>query len=260
MTLLAGRHAIVTGGAAGIGAAVARRFVEEGASVAILDTDVDRALEVAEPLDARVQQVDVASTEGVTEAVQEAAAVLGGLTVLVNNAGTGSIGPLHRYHEDEWDRLLAVNLKGVWNGIRAAAPLIRLSGGGAIVNVASVSGLRPTRGEAPYSAAKAGVIALTKSAALEYAPEIRVNGVAPGFVHTGLTDFAVQDEELRTEIEAGTPLGRVGRPDEVADVVVFLASGLSSYLTGETIVVDGGAMLPSPQADPVLTRLLWTLG
>jgi NAD(P)-dependent dehydrogenase (short-subunit alcohol dehydrogenase family) len=257
--LLEGQRAVVTGGASGIGAATVRRFVEEGAAVAILDDAADRADELADELDVLVIGVDVASTEGMAESIQSAAARLGGLTTLVNNAGVGSLASLHRYSEDEFDRLLDVNLKGVWNGLRAAAPLIKLSGGGAVVNVASVSGLRPTRGEAPYSAAKAGAIALTKSAALEYSPEIRVNAVAPGFIHTPMTEFAVTNEQTLDSLEAGTPLGRVGTPVEVADTIVFLASPMSAYITGQTLVVDGGSMLPSPQADPMLSRLLDSL-
>jgi NAD(P)-dependent dehydrogenase (short-subunit alcohol dehydrogenase family) len=190
------------------------------------------------------------------DVVQRAATELGGLTTLVNNAGVGNIKPLHRYREDQWDQLIDVNLKGTWNGIRAAAPLIRLSGGGCIVNIGSVSGLRATRGEGPYSAAKAGQVALTQSAGLELAPEIRVNGVAPGFVDTPLTEMVLSDERLRAAVTAGTPMGRIGTADEVADVVVFLCSPLARYVTGHTIVVDGGSVLGNPQADPLLTAVL----
>jgi NAD(P)-dependent dehydrogenase (short-subunit alcohol dehydrogenase family) len=254
--LLEGQRAAITGAGSGIGAAIARRFVEEGASVAILDIDAAAGERVADEIGAISLPVDVVRTEDVAEVVQHAANELGGLTTFVNNAGVGNIKPLHRYKPDQWDHIVDVNLKGTWNGIRAAAPLLRLSGGGSIVNLSSVSGMRATRGEGPYSAAKAGVIGLTQSAALEYAPDIRVNCVAPGFVETPLTEIALADDKLREAVEAGTPLGRIGTPDEVADVAVFLCSRLARYVTGHTLVVDGGSVLPNPQADPVLTTLL----
>jgi len=165
--------------------------------------------------------------------------------------------PLADYPDAEWDRLLDVNLRGTFHGLRAALPLLRNAGGtGNVVNVASVSGLRPTRGEAPYSAAKAAVVSLTRSAALEYAPEVRVNAVAPGFIDTPLTGFAVADPTYAGPIAAGTPLGRIGSADEVADVIVFLASPLARYVTGETVVVDGGSVLGNPQVDAFLRSLL----
>jgi NAD(P)-dependent dehydrogenase (short-subunit alcohol dehydrogenase family) len=254
--LLEGQRAAITGAGSGIGAAIARRFVEEGASVAILDIDAAAADQIADELGAISLPVDVVQTEDVAAVVQRAANELGGLTTFVNNAGVGNIKPLHRYKSEQWDHIVDVNLKGTWNGIRAAAPLLRLSGGGVIVNMSSVSGLRSTRGEGPYSAAKAGVIALTQSAALEYAPDIRVNCVAPGFIETPLTALALDDEKLRAAVEDGTPLGRIGTPDDVADVAVFLCSPLARYVTGHTLVVDGGSVLPNPQADPILTTLL----
>jgi NAD(P)-dependent dehydrogenase (short-subunit alcohol dehydrogenase family) len=161
------------------------------------------------------------------------------------------------YADAEWDRLLDVNLRGTFHGLRAALPLLRDAGGiGCVVNVASVSGLRPTRGEAPYSAAKAAVVSLTRSAALEYAPDVRVNAVAPGFIDTPLTNFAVADPTFADPIVAGTPLQRIGTADEVADVIVFLCSPLARYVTGETVVVDGGSVLGNPQVDGFLSSLL----
>jgi NAD(P)-dependent dehydrogenase (short-subunit alcohol dehydrogenase family) len=257
MGLLEGCRAIVTGGASGIGAATCRRFVEEGATVAVLDVDAEGAAAVAEPLGAKVVAADVADAEAMATAVADAADALGGLTCLVNNAGVGNVMHLADYPDQEWDRLLDVNLRGTFHGLRAALPLLREAGGtGCVVNVASVSALRPTRGEAPYSAAKAAVISLTRSAALEYAPGVRVNAVAPGFVDTPLTHFAVADPAYADPIVAGTPLQRIGTADEVADVIVFLCSRLARYVTGETVVVDGGSVLGNPQVDIFLRSLL----
>ncbi len=257
MGLLEGCRAIVTGGASGIGEATCRRFVDEGASVVVLDIDGDGATAVAERLGATAVVADVADAAAMAVAVAAAAEALGGLTCLVNNAGTGNVMPLAAYPDAEWDRLLDVNLRGTFHGLRAALPLLREAGGaGNVVNVASVSGLRPTRGEGPYSAAKAAVVSLTRSAALEYGPEVRVNAVAPGFIDTPLTAFAVQDPGYAGPIAAGTPLGRIGTADEVADVIVFLASPLARYVTGETVVVDGGSVLGNPQVDAFLSSLL----
>ncbi|MEZ5144130.1 MAG: SDR family NAD(P)-dependent oxidoreductase [Acidimicrobiales bacterium] len=259
MGLLEGHRAIVTGGASGIGAATARRFAAEGAVVSILDLDGEAARSVAEEVGGHAFEVNVAGTDAVIDATHQAAAAMGGLTDVFNNAGVGNLKALASYSEKEWDLLVDVNLKGVFNGMKAALPLL-VDGGGSIVNMASVSGIRPTRGEAPYAAAKAGVIALSQSAALEYGPTVRVNTVSPGFIHTPLTDFTLQEPDYREPLEARTPLGRAGTPDDVADVVVFLCSDLARYVTGHNLVVDGGSMLPSAQVDHVLGSLLRVLG
>jgi NAD(P)-dependent dehydrogenase (short-subunit alcohol dehydrogenase family) len=253
--LLAGRRAVVTGGGSGIGAATCRRFAEEGAAVAVLDVDAGAAEVVAGAVGGVAVPVDVADGEAVGAAFDRAAAALAGLDIVVNNAGTGNVLPLADYSDAEWARLLGVNLTGVFHGTRAAVAHLRASGReGAIVNVSSLSGLRPTRGEAPYSAAKAGVVALTMSAALEYGPAIRVNCVSPGFIRTPLTELAAADEATRSELEAATPLGRLGSAEEVAATIAFLCSDLAAYVTGANLVVDGGSALVNAQVDPMLRR------
>jgi NAD(P)-dependent dehydrogenase (short-subunit alcohol dehydrogenase family) len=248
--LLEGRRAIVTGGASGIGRATCERFQREGARVAVVDIVEDAEF-----------PCDVRDADRVREVFAAAADAMGGLDILVNNAGAGSLSPLHRYSDAEWDRVLAVNLTGVFNGLRAAIPLMRDTGdgGGAVVNVASVAGSRPTPGEAPYGAAKAAVIQLTRTAALENAPRIRVNSVSPGMIDTPLTSMLMNDERATAMIAAATPMGRAGTADEVAGVIAFLCSELASYVTGIDVAVDGGAQLPIPQIDAYLAGFVRAL-
>jgi len=247
-----GRGALVTGGARGIGRAVADRLAADGARVAILDADLDGV----DPGDHLPLAADVADPGAVGAAVDEAAAKLGGLAVLVTSAGFGTAKALDRYRDDEWARLVAVNLTGVWHAIRAAVPHLRAAAPASIVNIAGTTASRPTRGEGPYAAAKAGVVALTKSAALELAPAVRVNAVSPGYIATRLTRAVVDDEKLRTRVERRIPLGRIGTVEDVAGVVAFLCSADAAYLTGQDIVVDGGSVLPSHQSDELLKALL----
>src|SRR4051812_7571869 len=256
MGVLEGRKAIVTGGGAGIGAAICRRFAEEGATVAVLDRRGDAAEAVAREIGGHAFGCDVASSSEVNDAVAAAADAMGGLTDLVNNAGMGMNKPLHRYRDEEWALVLGVNLTGTFHCMRAAIPLLLEAGSGSIVNNASLNGLRPLPGEAPYSAAKAGVINLTMTAASEYAPHIRVNCVSPGLIETPLTAMVTDNPVWRAAAEAGTPLARIGGADEVADVVVFLASDAAGYITGQNIVIDGGAGMPSLQADGLLRAIM----
>ena len=250
--MTAGRGALVTGGARGIGRAVADRLAADGARVAILDADLDGV----DPGDHLPLDADVADPVATRDAVDEAAAKLGGLGVLVTSAGFGTAKALDRYRDDEWARLVAVNLTGVWHAIRAAVPHLRAAAPASIVNIAGTTASRPTRGEGPYAAAKAGVVALTKSAALELALAVRVNAVSPGYIATRLTRAVVDDEKLRTRVERRIPLGRIGTVEDVAGVVAFLCSADAAYLTGQDIVVDGGSVLPSHQSDELLKALL----
>ena len=254
--LLAGHRAIVTGGGSGIGAATARRMADEGAQVAIFDVDGEAAKTVAAEAGGTGYAVEVTDAGAVERAVQEAASAMGGLSIMFNNAGTGSFGSIHGMSPDEWERVLRVNLWGVYHGIRAAAPIMLEGGDGRIVNTASISGTRPAAGEAPYSASKAAIVALTCSAALEYAPAIRVNAVSPGLIHTTLTDPMRQGmPEHWQHIVATTPAARAGEPADIADVVVFLSSDLARFVTGQNIVVDGGLILHTSGVDGIFDRI-----
>jgi NAD(P)-dependent dehydrogenase (short-subunit alcohol dehydrogenase family) len=252
---LDGQVAVITGGASGIGRATAIRFAAEGAAVAVVDRDADAATAVAAEVGGRAYAVDVRDGDALGLAMQSVADEFGRLDILFNNAGSGDLRPLHTVDDKLWHRLIDVNLTGTFNGIRAAVPLMLEGGGGAIVNNASVSGLTPTRNEAAYSAAKAGVIALTKSGALEYGPSVRVNCVAPGHVRTPLTAVWEQFPDVFDPVAAVIPLGRIGHADEIAEVVLFLASRRSSYITGQTLVVDGGISLPQAGTDAALKEL-----
>ena len=205
---------------------------------------------------AAVLVADVSDSAAVDAAFAEAAAAMGGVDGLFANAGVGLLKPLATYTDREFDRIMRVNLYGTFHCLRAVTPMLQAAGGGSVVTMASVSGVRPTLGEGPYSAAKAAVIALTMSAALEGGPAVRVNCVSPGFVDTPLNNFVIADDDMRADIEHGTPLGRVGLAGEVASAVAFLLSDDSSYMTGQNLVIDGGSTLNSKQVDAVLGRLM----
>jgi len=227
-------------------------MVEEGATVAVIDVDGDGAQTMAKEPGISGFEADVTDPDGLRGAVDSAAEAMGGITTLFNNAGIGNLSPLHEWDPVEWNRLIAVNLTGVYLGFRAAIPHILASGGGSIVSTASISGTRPAAGEAPYSAAKAGVTAITASAALEYGPSIRVNAVAPGMIRTALTApllSLLPHEQER--YERTTPVGRIGEPEDIADVVVFLCSDMARFITGQTVVVDGGMTLHGSGIDGI---------
>jgi len=256
MGLLDGHKAIVTGGGSGIGRATCVRMAAEGARVCVFDLDGDSARAVAKEVNGDAWAVDVADAAAVGEAVGGAAERMGGLSIMFNNAGTSFLGPLHDYTPEAWERIVAVNLTGVFNGIRGAGPLIRANGGGSIVNTASISGVRPAAGEAPYAAAKAGIVALTAVAALEYAPEVRVNAVSPGMIATKLTEPLQLFPDRMLEFVAKTPLGTIGTPEDVAGVVVFLCSDMARFVTGQNLVVDGGMILHGSGVDGLLDYFL----
>jgi len=254
---------VVTGGGSGIGAATCRRLATDGRHVVVLDRRGATAASVADEVGGEALALDVADAAGVTEAFAAIAAAHG-LSGLVNNAGVGNLKPLESYTDAEVDLIWRVNVTGTFNCLRAAVPWLREAAqrgeGAAAVNVASVSGVRPTRGEAPYSAAKAAVIALTQAAALEWGPAVRVNCVSPGFIRTPLNEVLASDDAMRPGIEQRTPAGRLGTADEVAALIAFLLSDDAGYLTGQNLVLDGGSMLTSAQMDPVLGGLLDMFG
>jgi len=184
--------------------------------------------------------VDVRDGDAVEEATRSAVARLGGLSVLVTNAGASGLSLLHETEPRQFDRLVQVNLLGTFHAMRSALPHLLAGGGGSIVNNASGSATRPTYGELAYSAAKAGVVALTRGAAQEYGPTVRVNSVSPGVIRTPMSEPMFTMDGVLDPVWDAMPLGRAGTPEDVADVVVFLASSASRYITGQDLVVDGG--------------------
>jgi 2-hydroxycyclohexanecarboxyl-CoA dehydrogenase len=246
---LEGRVALVTGGASGIGAATCRRLAAEGARVAVTDVNAEGAREVASEVDGAGLALDVRSGDSIRAALDAAESELGPLAVLINNAGYDEFGWFGQTDEGVWDRLLAVNLRGVLAVTHAALPGMQERGYGRIVNVASEAGRAGSAGSATYSAAKAGVIGFTKALAQENARfGITVNAVAPGPIETPLLMGAKEFGEIGNRIIEGmvskTVMRRLGSPEEVAAAIAFLASDDASYVTGQTLGVSGGlAML-----------------
>lgn len=241
---LGGQVALVTGGARGIGRTVAETLAAAGAKIACVDVNPESLADTVEALraaggTAEAFVCDVTNSERVNQVVEEVIEKLGGLDILVNNAGITRDNLLMRMKDDQWDAVIAINLKGTFLFTRAATRPMMKARRGRIINIASVSGLMGNPGQANYSASKAGVIGLTHTTAKELASRnITVNAVAPGFIATEMA--AALGEEMLEQIKKETPLGRLGEPQDVADAVLFLASEAASFITGHVVVVDGG--------------------
>jgi NAD(P)-dependent dehydrogenase (short-subunit alcohol dehydrogenase family) len=250
---LQGKTALVTGAASGIGRAAALRLAEAGARVVVSDIDADGGLEAVNLIrdgggEAAFVRCDVTQASQVANLIDEAMRLFGRLDCAVNNAGIGGeMSPLHEKTEDEWQRVMDVNVRGVWLCMKYEIPAMLANGGGgatggSIVNVASVAGLVGFRGGALYSASKHAVIGLTRTAALELARRsVRVNAVCPSFVETPLVSQLMSlSEQMARQVVTANPMRRLGHPDEVADAVVWLCSDASSFVTGQAIALDGG--------------------
>lgn len=245
MGLLSGKTALVTGAARGIGKALALRFAEEGANIAFTDLVIDEngeatrqeiAAKGVKCLAYASNAADFAETE---EIVKKIHADFGQIDILVNNAGITKDGLMLRMSEAQWDAVINVNLKSAFNFIHACLPIMMRQRGGSIINMSSVVGVHGNAGQANYSASKAGMIALAKSVAQEMGSRgVRANSIAPGFIETAMTHQLPED--VRKDWMQKIPLRRGGQAEDVANVAVFLASDLSSYVTGQVIQVDGG--------------------
>jgi 3-oxoacyl-[acyl-carrier protein] reductase len=241
---LSGKTAFVTGSTRGIGLAIAQTLYAAGAKVAVVGRDAERASEVASALGSRAAGVacDVAQENQVVAAVFAAEAALGAVDVLVNNAGLTRDNILLRLTDQDWDAVLDANLKGAFHTTRAVIKGMMKRRAGRIINMSSIVGLTGNKGQANYAASKAGLIGFTKSVAKEYASRnILVNCVAPGFIETDMT--ASLPDAARATLLEQIALGRLGRPEDVAGAVLFLASDLAGYITGQVLVVDGGMVI-----------------
>lgn len=256
---LKGRRAIVTGAARGIGRAIATSLCSEGASVILADINIEQARETASAMTeeghrAAAVAVDVTNPAQAAEMVQASVAEFGGLDLLVNNAGAGLNRPFLQTTPEEWERVIRINLNGTFFCSQAAACWMASNGGGAIVNIASISGVRGAQNRSAYGASKAGVILLTKVMALELAPQnIRVNAVAPGPVATAMTNVT-HTPEIRATYNSRIPMKRYAQAEEIASAVLFLASSDSSFVNGHTLHVDGGFVSSGLMFDDSQTR------
>ena len=249
MGLLTGKTALITGAARGIGKAIALKFAQEGANIAftdlVLNDDMAAGLEATRKEIEAVgvtcrayagNAADFAETEKVVKQIKED---FGSIDILVNNAGITKDGLMLRMTEQQWDAVINVNLKSAFNFIHACTPIMMRQKGGSIINMASVVGVHGNAGQCNYAASKAGLIALAKSIAQEMGPKgIRANAIAPGFIETAMT--AALSEEVRNERAKKIPLRRAGQVEDIANTAVYLASDLSSYVSGQVIQVDGG--------------------
>ena len=247
MTLLKGKNVLVTGASKGIGRAIAIQFAKQGANVAftyLSSVEKGQALEselAAFGIKSKGYRSDASISVAAEELVNAVVADFGSLDALVNNAGITKDGLLMRMTEEQWDSVININLKSVFNMTKSAIKFFMKQKHGSIINITSVVGLRGNAGQANYAASKAGIIGFTKSVALELGSRnIRSNAIAPGFIETEMTE--VLDPKVKEEWEKGIPLKRAGKAEDVANCAVFLASDLSQYITGQVLQVDGGML------------------
>jgi dihydroanticapsin dehydrogenase len=247
---LQGKRAIITGAATGIGAVTARMFAQEGAGVVVADINEDAGRRTVAKIrdeggEAHFVRTDVTRESDVEALVKNGAEALGGLDVLFNNAGAQRSGPITEFEQEQWDLLMAVNPRSCFFGIKHAVPVLRQAGGGSIINMASLAAVKGGAGLTAYSASKGAIVAFTKALAAELAPDkIRVNAVCPGWIDTPFNQPAIdfmggRDEQDRI-VKQIVPMRRQGTPEEIAPIVVYLASDGSSYMTGQALVIDGG--------------------
>lgn len=231
--------AIVTGAASGIGKAIADKYILEGASVVY--SDIADSLELSNDKSIYIK-CDVASSLEVEDLVKRTVEKFGRLDVMVNNAGIGSLGGIMDADNECWDKTIAVNLSGVFYGCRAASRVMKEKGiKGSIINMSSILGKVGLAGAVAYCSSKGGIVQLTHAAALDLAPlGIRINAIAPGFIETGMTKDVLANETFGNMVKSSTPLGYVGKPEDIANAAVYLGADESSYVTGEVIYVDGG--------------------
>ncbi|WP_160151768.1 SDR family NAD(P)-dependent oxidoreductase [Microbulbifer sp. ALW1] len=240
--MLENKKAIVTGGASGIGEQIVRLFHAQGAAVVIADINQESGSKLAQELGERAHcvAVDLSQPEDIERMISESVEALGGLDILINNAGFGTYGRTHLVDPAVWSKIIDVNLNALFHTCRHALPHL-MKRGGSIINTASISGAVADYGFHAYAAAKGGVINYTRNLALDYALDnIRVNSVSPGLIETPLTNVLTRNPDVIGVFEQNIPMSRPGKPAEVANVFLFLASDMSSYVTGQNIVVDGG--------------------
>ncbi len=241
--LLHNKTAVVTGGAQGLGLAIAQAFLDEGANVVLGDINQDALEQAVASLNAEgrvaTRICDVTNAAEVEALVDAAVTTFGGIDVMVNNAGITRDATMRKMSEEQFDQVIDVHLKGCWLGTRAASVRMRESGGGSIVNISSISGKVGMIGQTNYSAAKAGIVCLTKAAAKEVGhANVRVNAIQPGIVRTAMT-AQLRDDVMESKLKE-VPMARIGEPEEIGQVALFLASNMSSYMTGCVLEVTGG--------------------
>lgn len=247
--LLQGQVAIVTGGTAGIGKAIALKFAEHGAKVVIMGTHAERGMQTIEEMkktsgcqDHQFFQVDIANTQEVDSAFKKILEQFGNVDVLVNNAGITRDQLLMKMSEEDWDQVIAVNVKSCYNTSRAIVRSLLKAKKGRIINISSVIGLTGNAGQSNYAASKAAIIGFTKALAQELATRnILVNCIAPGFIDTKMTESMTDAQKASTL--AKIPLGRMGKPEDIANAALFLSSSLSDYITGQVLTIDGGMVM-----------------